>query len=65
MPLLTEDRPQAYPEPVAADVRAGHVARTNALLSRASKHPVTVIGDTGVLGAGLGRAEHRRRDVGA
>lgn len=49
MPLLTDDELKAYPEPGAGDVLPNHVARYHDLMSLADKHPVTVIGEDGIL----------------
>ncbi len=49
MPVLTDDELTAFPEPAAADVVPGHVARYWDLVALAGKHPVTVIGEAGVL----------------
>ncbi|MCU4654670.1 cupin domain-containing protein [Roseibacterium sp. SDUM158016] len=49
MPLLSEEELTAFPEPAAADVVPGYVARYWDLVALADRTPVTVIGKEGVL----------------
>jgi quercetin dioxygenase-like cupin family protein len=49
MPLLTDEELQAFPEPTAAEVVPGFVARYWDLMALSANSPVTVIGAEGVL----------------
>ncbi len=49
MPLLTEDELKTFPEPTTAQVVPNHVARYWDLMALSDRHPVTVIGATGML----------------
>ena len=49
MPTLTDRELSAYPEPTTADVLPNHVARYWDLVALADRHPVTVIGERGLL----------------
>ena len=49
MPVLTDEALKGYPEPTAADVVPGHVARYWDLVALADPRPVKVIGEHGKL----------------
>ena len=49
MPVLTDEALKGYPEPTAADVVPGHVARYRDLVALADPKPVKVIGEHGKL----------------
>lgn len=49
MPVLSDENLKAYPEPTAAEVVPGHVARYWDMMAMADKTPVTVIGAQGML----------------
>jgi len=49
MPVLTDEALKGYPEPTAADVVPGHVARYRDLVALADPRPVKVIGEHGKL----------------